>query len=42
MRVLRWAAFAALLALAALALGVWPELRAAQGGRERVVDRVAP
>jgi type 1 glutamine amidotransferase len=42
MKALRWAALGALLLLVVLALRVWPELRAARGGREPVVDRVAP
>jgi hypothetical protein len=42
MRLLRWAIAAALLLLAALALRVWPEVRAARGGRAPVIDRVAP
>jgi hypothetical protein len=42
MRPLRWLGFAVALALAAFALRVWPELRAARGGRAPVVDRVPP
>jgi type 1 glutamine amidotransferase len=42
MKALRWSALAALLLLAAFALRVWPEVRAARVGREPVVDRVAP
>jgi type 1 glutamine amidotransferase len=42
MKALRWIASAALLLLLALALRVWPEVQAARGGREPVVDRVAP
>jgi type 1 glutamine amidotransferase len=42
MRALRWAIVAALLLLAAFAFRVWPEIRAARGGRAPVVDRVAP
>jgi hypothetical protein len=42
MRVLRWAFGLVLLLLAIGAIRLWPAIRAAQGGREPVIDRVAP
>ena len=42
MRVLRWTLGLALLLVAIGAIRLWPALRAAQGQREPVVDRVAP
>jgi hypothetical protein len=42
MRVLRWALGLVLVLLAIGAIRLWPAIRAAQGQREPVIDRVAP
>jgi uncharacterized protein len=42
MKALRWIGFVLLVLLAALALWLWRETRAARGGRAPVVDRIAP